>query len=106
MDAARALDIDLAGEYLLMAATLAHIKSRMLLPREQSADAPDGGKPGPDPREELVRRLLETQKKKDPPQRTGSLPQLGPDAFVRRARENLPPPPAAPPNFKPPEPSA
>src|SRR3954447_746988 len=54
MDAARALNIDLAGEYLLMAATLAHIKSRMLLPREQAADAPDG-EPGPDPREELVR---------------------------------------------------
>src|SRR5258708_4963796 len=38
MDAARQLDIDLAGEYLLMAATLAHIKSRMLLPREQALD--------------------------------------------------------------------
>src|SRR3954465_12283185 len=48
VDAAQALNIDLAGEYLLMAATLAHIKSRMLLPREQSADAPDG-KLGPDP---------------------------------------------------------
>src|SRR3954467_9025908 len=63
VDAARALNIDLAGEYLLMAATLAHIKSRMLLPREQAADASDGA-PGPDPREELVRRLLEYQKYK------------------------------------------
>src|SRR3954467_12758540 len=63
MEAARALNIDLAGEYLLMAATLAHIKSRMLLPREEAADAPDG-EPGPDPREELVRRLLEYQKYK------------------------------------------
>src|SRR5207249_6854773 len=35
MNTAQALNIDLAGEYLLMAATLAHIKSRMLLPREQ-----------------------------------------------------------------------
>jgi segregation and condensation protein A len=58
MEAARALDIDLAGEYLLMAATLAHIKSRLLLPREEAQDAPDG-EVGPDPREELVRRLLE-----------------------------------------------
>src|SRR5437588_6531947 len=58
MDAARQLNIDLAGEYLLMAATLAHIKSRMLLPPQQSADAPDQ-ELGPDPREELVRRLLE-----------------------------------------------
>src|SRR3979490_190546 len=47
---AQALDIDLAGEYLLMGATLAHIKSRMLLPREQSQDVTDGD-PGPDPRE-------------------------------------------------------
>src|ERR671922_767043 len=50
MDAAKALNIDLAGEYLLMAATLAHIKSRMLLPREQALDA-DAAEPGPDPRE-------------------------------------------------------
>src|SRR4051812_13706958 len=89
MDAARALDIDLAGEYLLMAATLAHIKSRMLLPREQAADAPDG-EPGPDPREELVRRLLEYQKYKDAAQRIGALPELGRDVFVRKAREELP----------------
>src|SRR5206468_11881684 len=41
MEAAKALNIDLAGEYLLMAATLAHIKSRMLLPREQSQDVAD-----------------------------------------------------------------
>src|SRR3954447_10513114 len=48
MEVARALNIDLAGEYLLMAATLAHIKSRMLLPREESHDAPEG-EIGPDP---------------------------------------------------------
>jgi segregation and condensation protein A len=90
MDAARALNIDLAGEYLLMAATLAHIKSRMLLPREEAQDAPDGGEPGPDPREELVRRLLEYQKYKDAARRIGALPQLGRDVFVRRAKEELP----------------
>ena len=90
METARALNIDLAGEYLLMAATLAHIKSRMLLPREQATDAPDGAEPGPDPREELVRRLLEYQKYKDASQRIGALPQLGRDVFVRRAKEDLP----------------
>jgi segregation and condensation protein A len=90
MDAARALNIDLAGEYLLMAATLAYIKSRMLLPRDEAADAPDSGEPGPDPREELVRRLLEYQKYKDAAQRIGALPQLGRDVFVRKAREDLP----------------
>jgi segregation and condensation protein A len=89
VDAAQALNIDLAGEYLLMAATLAHIKSRMLLPREQSADAPDG-ELGPDPREELVKRLLEYQKYKDAGHRIGARPQLGRDVFVRRAKEDLP----------------
>ena len=89
MDAARQLDIDLAGEYLLMAATLAHIKSRMLLPREQSADA-EGGDQGPDPREELVRRLLEYQKYKHAALQLGRLAQLGRDIFVRRAKEELP----------------
>lgn len=89
VEAAQALNIDLAGEYLLMAATLAHIKSRLLLPREQSADAPDG-ETGPDPREELVKRLLEYQKYKDAGRRIGARPQLGRDVFVRRAKEDLP----------------
>ena len=64
MDAAKGLNIDLAGEYLLMAATLAHIKSRMLLPREQTQDVAEG-EVGPDPREELVRRLLEYQQMRE-----------------------------------------
>jgi segregation and condensation protein A len=89
MDAARELNIDLAGEYLLMAATLAHIKSRMLLPREQAQDAPDGEQ-GPDPRQELVRRLLEYQKYRDAAEQLRARPQLGRDVFVRRAREELP----------------
>ena len=56
------LDLDLAGEFLVMAATLIHIKSRMLLPRpEPSQD--DAGELE-DPREALVRRLLEHQKYK------------------------------------------
>src|SRR5256885_15137111 len=61
MEAARALNLDLAGEYLVMAATLAHMKSRMLLPPQDSQDV-EGGEAGPDPREELIRRLLEYQK--------------------------------------------
>src|ERR1700677_3927622 len=47
------LQLELAGEYLLMAATLAEIKSRMLLPRVHAADGADEA----DPRAELVRRL-------------------------------------------------
>src|SRR5919108_4264856 len=55
------LNLDIAGEFLVMAATLIHIKSRMLLPRPPSEDA-DGTEE--DPREALVRRLLEHQKYK------------------------------------------
>ena len=56
------LDLDVAGEFLVMAATLIHIKSRTLLPRPDPAQE-DGG-PEEDPREALVRRLLEHQKYK------------------------------------------
>src|SRR2546428_13366009 len=89
MNTAQALNIDLAGEYLLMAATLAHIKSRMLLPREEATEAAEG-ETGPDPRQELVRRLLEDQKYKDAARRIGARPQLGRDVFLRRAKEDLP----------------
>ena len=89
MEAARALNIDLAGEYLLMGATLAHIKSRMLLPPDPSQQD-DASEPGPDPREELIRRLLEYQKYKDAAAMLARHPQLGRDTFVRRAREELP----------------
>jgi len=89
MDAARALNLDLAGEYLVMAATLAHIKSRLLLPPTESLEVGDG-EPGPDPREELIRRLLEYQKYKTAGQDFALLPQLGRDVFTRRAREELP----------------
>src|SRR5688572_15136025 len=52
------MNLDVAGEFLVMAATLIHIKSRMLLPRPDPAQE----EPGEDPREALVRRLLEHQK--------------------------------------------
>jgi segregation and condensation protein A len=53
-------DLDVAGEFLLMAATLIHIKSRMLLPRPETAAGVEGEVE--DPRDVLVRRLLEHQK--------------------------------------------
>ena len=55
------LDLDIAGDFLVMASTLIHLKSRTLLPRPDPAQA-DG--PEEDPREALVRRLLEHQKYK------------------------------------------
>jgi segregation and condensation protein A len=54
------LDLDVAGEFLVMAATLIHIKSKMLLPRPESAAGVEGDEE--DPRDALVRRLLEHQK--------------------------------------------
>lgn len=49
------LDLEIAGEYLVLAATLLYIKSKMLLPQEDGEEDEDGG----DPRAELVRKLLE-----------------------------------------------
>ncbi len=54
------LDLDVAGEFLVMAATLIHIKSKMLLPRPETAAGVEGE--AEDPRDALVRRLLEHQK--------------------------------------------
>ncbi len=56
------LNLDVAGEFLVMAATLIHLKSRTLLPRPDPAQ--EEGGPEEDPREALVRRLLEHQKYK------------------------------------------
>ena len=73
----RELDLDVAGEYLLMAATLAWIKSRMLLP-------PDGLEidgEGPDPRAELVARLLEYQRFKEVAAELAERRWLGRDVF-------------------------
>src|SRR5438128_3922689 len=55
------LDLDVAGEFLVMAATLIHIKSKMLLPRPETAAGVEG-EIEEDPRAALVRRLLEHQK--------------------------------------------
>lgn len=55
------LDLNIAGEFLVMAATLMHIKSKMLLPPDQTEEA----KEEEDPRTELVRRLLEYKKFKE-----------------------------------------
>ncbi len=54
------LNLDVAGEFVVMAATLIHIKSKMLLPRPETASGVEGDEE--DPRDALVRRLLEHQK--------------------------------------------
>ncbi len=80
-----ALDLDVAGEFLVMAATLAHIKSRLLLPRTESpAEAGEAAEEQGDPRAELVRRLLEYQKYKEVALKLGEQPILDRDVFARR----------------------
>jgi len=108
LDAMAGLDIDVAGEYLLMAATLCHIKSRELLPTPEPLEDEDGeagedGEVEVDPRADLIRRLLEYQKYKDAALRLSALPQLGRDVFVRRAKEELPLAPEDAAYFKSPE---
>ena len=74
----RKRNLDLASEYLLMAAMLIEIKSRMLLPPKKSAE----GREVEDPRAELVRRLLEYEQMKLAAARLDALPVLGRD-FLR-----------------------
>jgi segregation and condensation protein A len=82
LEQARELNIDVAAEFLLMAATLAHIKSKMLLPREERPADEDEAEQG-DPRAELVRRLLEYQKYRRAAQLLGLQGVLGRDVFAR-----------------------
>jgi len=91
----RTLTIDVASEYLVMAATLAHIKSKMLLP-SVPADQADGlpGEEEEDPRAELVRRLLEYQKYKAAAADLAERGTLGKDVFGRGSSEPVPEGPA------------
>ena len=74
----RSSNLELAADYLLMAAMLIEIKSRMLLPARKNAD----GKEPDDPRAELVRRLIEYEQMKLAAARLDALPLLGRD-FMR-----------------------
>jgi segregation and condensation protein A len=82
LDIMRSLNLDLAGEYLVLAATLIHIKSRLLLPPVES-DEP--GETEADPREELVRQLLEYQTFKEAALSLEDRPLLDRDVFARGA---------------------
>ena len=81
----RARNLELAAEYLLMAAMLIEIKSRMLLPVRRS----DDGKEVEDPRAELVRRLLEYEQMKIAAARLDAMPQLGRDFLRAQAHVDL-----------------
>jgi segregation and condensation protein A len=80
IDLMAGMQLELAGEYLLMAATLAEIKSRMLLPRPA-----DTGEEEADPRAELVRRLQEYERFKVAAQDLEELPRVDRDTFPASA---------------------
>lgn len=82
IDSIRTRDLELAAEYLLMAALLVDIKARMLLPIRRS----DSDEPAEDPRAELARRLIEYEAMKHAAQRLDALPQIGRD-FLATAAE-------------------
>jgi len=65
LEVMKSLNLDIAGDFLLMAATLLHIKSKMLLPPSEDEPAEENAEAEEDPRAELVRRLLEYQRFKD-----------------------------------------
>jgi segregation and condensation protein A len=77
VDEIRERNLELAAEYLLMAAMLIEIKSRMLLPPKKSAE----GEEAEDPRAELVRRLLEYEQMKAAAFRINEMPQVGRDVL-------------------------
>ena len=76
----KSLNLSLAGEFLVMAATLVQIKSRLLLPADERGDDEDAG---PDPREELVRQLLEYKRFKEAAGRLEDRERLWRDVFSR-----------------------
>lgn len=87
----RELNFDMAAEFLLMAATLVHLKSKRLLPQDETA-ANAGGSSAADEilsEEELVRRLQEYKKYQEAGRRLAELPKLGVDVFNR---PDVPPP--------------
>ncbi len=82
IDTMKNLNLDVAGEFLLMAATLLHIKSRLLLPATEDEDGVE--EEVDDPRAELVRRLLEYQKYSEAAAALDAFPLLERDVFARR----------------------
>jgi len=77
VEAMHTTNLELAAEYLVMAAMLMEIKSRLLLPRPPSAEPIED-----DPRAELVRRLLEYERMKKAAQGLDELPQVGRDVIA------------------------
>jgi segregation and condensation protein A len=91
LEALRELDIDVAGEFLHMAAQLVLMKSKLLLPRTEVAEDAAGAEDSAvDPRAELVRRLLEYQKYRAAGEELGGRDLLDRTVFSRRVRAERP----------------
>jgi len=82
------VELAIAGEYLVMAATLLHIKSRMLLPKPEVDESLDD-EPSEDPRTALVRRLLEYQRYKGAAEQLAARHLVGRDVFLRPSRAEI-----------------
>ncbi len=82
IDTMRLLDLEIAGEFLVMASTLMYIKSRELLPVDQQAQV-EGEEEGEDPRWELIRQLVEYKKFKDAAAQLQTLEARQEDIFPR-----------------------
>jgi segregation and condensation protein A len=78
VDLMHGMQLELAAEYLVMAAMLAEIKSRMLLPRSSEADEDDEQ----DPRAELIRRLQEYEQFKTAAENLDEMPRVGRDIYI------------------------
>jgi segregation and condensation protein A len=84
LEVMQSMSVEVAAEYLVMAATLAYLKSRELVPTPEPLEAAtEEGEEGLDPREELIRRLLEYQKYKDVAEKLGGRPIEGRNVFPR-----------------------
>jgi len=95
VDLMREMRLELAAEYLVMAAMLAEIKSRMLLPRPAAAE--DEEDEDHDPRAELIRRLQEYERFKKVAEQIDELPRVGRDVFPAAAEAPACQPQAPPP---------
>lgn len=79
LDYMREMNLDLASEYLVMAATLTYLKSQVILPQEETNEAS-----GPDPRAQLIRRLIELKNYKELAKDLATRPRLFRDIFLAK----------------------
>jgi len=86
IEAMEGLNLTVAGEFLVMAATLLQIKSKMLLPADETVTDEDDG---PDPREELVRRLLEYKQFKEAARQLDEHEQLWREVYSREQSQTV-----------------